>query len=94
MNFTEVSKISNLLAKEYAADFLRLLKVYKTISASEASSLLELHIKTAQDFLEGLTQMGILKKEEKSRVRNVSSPSGRNGKEKNGKWRNKEETNE
>lgn len=64
MNFSEVSKISNLLAKEYAADFLRLLVVYKTISASEAASLLELHIKTAQDFLEGLAQMGILKKEE------------------------------
>jgi predicted transcriptional regulator len=64
MNFTEVSKISNLLAKEYAADFLRLLVVYKTISASEAASLLEIHIKTAQDFLEGLAQMGILKKEE------------------------------
>ena len=64
MNFTEVAKISNLLAKEYAADFLRLLVVYKTISASEAASLLELHIKTAQDFLEGLAQMGILKKEE------------------------------
>jgi len=64
MHLTDVSKISNLLAKEYAVDFLRLLVIYKTISASEAASFLELHIKTAQDFLEGLTQMGILKKEE------------------------------
>lgn len=64
MNFKEVSKISTLLSKEYAADFLKLLVVYKTISASEAASLLELHIKTAQDFLEGLAQWGILKKEQ------------------------------
>ena len=64
MNFKEVSKISNLLSKEYAADFLKLLVVYKTISASEAASLLELHIKTAQDFLEGLAGWGILKKEQ------------------------------
>ncbi len=64
MNFKEVSKISNLLAREYAADFLTLLVVYKTISASEAASLLDLHIKTAQDFLEGLAGVGILEKEQ------------------------------
>lgn len=64
MNFKEVSKISNLLAKEYAEDFFKLLVIYKTISASEAASRLGLHIKTAQDFLEGLTECGILKKEE------------------------------
>jgi predicted transcriptional regulator len=64
MKFEDVAKISSLLSKEYAADFLKLLVVYRTISASEAASLLELHIKTAQDFLEGLAQMGILEKEE------------------------------
>lgn len=64
MKFEEVSKISNLLSREYAADFLRLLVVYKTISASEAASFLELHIKTAQDFLEGLAEIGILSKEQ------------------------------
>lgn len=64
MKFEEVAKISSLLSKDYAADFLRLLVVYRTISASEAASLLDLHIKTAQDFLEGLVQPGILAKEE------------------------------
>jgi len=64
VNFKELSKVSNLLAKEYAANFIRLLVIYKTISASEAASRLELHIKTAQDFLEGLSDLGILNKEE------------------------------
>jgi predicted transcriptional regulator len=64
MDFKEAARISGLLAKEYAADFLKLLVVYNTISASEAASLLGLHIKTAQDFLEGLHQAGLLEKEE------------------------------
>ena len=64
MKFKEVSKISGLLAKEYAEDFFKLLVIYQTISASEAASRLGLHIKTAQDFLEGLTEWGMLKKEE------------------------------
>jgi hypothetical protein len=64
MNFKSVSKLSNLLAKDYAGDFIRLLVTYKSISASEAASRLELHIKTAQDFLEGLTEMNLLKREE------------------------------
>jgi predicted transcriptional regulator len=64
MEFEEVSKIANFLSRDYAADFLRLLVVYKTISASEAASLLEIHIKTAQDFLDGLVEIGILKKEQ------------------------------
>ena len=64
MKFEEVSKIANFLSRDYAADFLRLLVLYKTISASEAASLLEIHIKTAQDFLDGLVEIGILKKEQ------------------------------
>lgn len=38
--------------------------MYKTISTSEATSRLNLHIKTAQDFLEGLEALGIVSKEE------------------------------
>jgi len=62
MKFEEVSKIANFLARDYAADFLRLLVVYKTISASEAAPLLEIHIKTAQDFLDGLAKIENYKK--------------------------------
>ena len=64
MKFEEVAKISNLLSKEYAEDFMKLLVTYRSISASEGASRLDLHIKTAQDFLEGLTELGILIREE------------------------------
>ena len=41
-----------------------LLVNYQDISASEAASRLGLHIRTAQDFLEGLSELDILNKEE------------------------------
>lgn len=63
MSFSEVARIANLLARDYAEPFLKLLVIYKTVSASEAASRLALHIKTAQDFLEGLTEIGLLNKE-------------------------------
>jgi DNA-binding IclR family transcriptional regulator len=53
-----------LVAKEYAREFFRLLVMYRDISASEAAARLGLHVKTAQDFLEGLEQAGILAKHE------------------------------
>ena len=64
MDFNAVSKISTLLSKAFAEDLLRLLVTYHTISASEAASRLNLHIKTAQDFLEGLEGLGYVSKEE------------------------------
>ncbi|MBN2281494.1 MAG: hypothetical protein JXQ65_13010 [Candidatus Marinimicrobia bacterium] len=64
MNFTDIQKLSGLLAKSFAEDFLKLLVNYQTISASEAASRLNLHIKTVQDFLEGLCEVGYLSKEE------------------------------
>lgn len=64
MDFTAVSKLSTLLAKPFAEDLLRLLVVYQNISASQAASRLDLHIKTAQDFLEGLTSLHIARKQE------------------------------
>lgn len=63
MTFAEVSRIANLLARDYAEPFLKLLVIYRSISASEAASRLALHIKTAQDFLDGLTEAGLLEKE-------------------------------
>jgi predicted transcriptional regulator len=64
MDFQSLSKLASLLSKSFAKEFFRLLMTYKTISASEAASRLDLHIKTAQDFLEGLEAVGIVSKEE------------------------------
>ena len=63
MDFQSLSKLASLLSKSFAKEFFRLLVTYKTISASEAASRLNLHIKTAQDFLEGLEAVGIVSKE-------------------------------
>jgi predicted ArsR family transcriptional regulator len=41
-----------------------LLVKYRDISASEAASRLGVHIRTAQDFLEGMAELGILGREE------------------------------
>lgn len=64
MNFKELSFLCGFIAREYAEDFFRLLVTYKDISASEAASRLDIHIKTAQDFLEGLQRLGICSKKE------------------------------
>ena len=63
MDFSTVSRICNLLCKPYAENFLTLLAKYQNISASEAASRLNIHIKTAQDFLDELTALDYLKKE-------------------------------
>jgi len=64
MDFKTASVLSSLLSKDYAEDFFRLLVNYQDISASEAASRLGLHIRTAQDFLEGLTELEIVDKTE------------------------------
>jgi predicted transcriptional regulator len=64
MDFKTVSKLCGLISKDYAEDFFKLLVTYKDISSSEAASRLNIHIKTAQDFLEGLERMGICSKRE------------------------------
>ncbi len=53
-----------VLSRDYAEDFFKLLANYQDISASEAASRLSLHIQTAQDYLETLTELGIMKKTE------------------------------
>ena len=62
MKFSELSKLGSLFSKGFAEDFFRLLVIYNDISASEAASRLDQHIKTAQDFLEGLAELGIVEK--------------------------------
>jgi predicted transcriptional regulator len=64
MDFHTAAKYASLLSKDYAEDIFRLLVNYQAISASEVATRLNLHIKTAQDFLEALEQLGVLSKEE------------------------------
>jgi len=64
MDFEKAAKFGTYFSKDYAEEFFRLLVNYKDISASEAASRLNLHIQTAQDFLEAMTSLGILKKKE------------------------------
>ncbi len=64
MTFKEAAILGSFIAKDYAEDFFKLLVNYRSISSSEAASRLNLHIKTAQDFLEAMTDLGILEKEE------------------------------
>lgn len=64
MDFKEAAKLGSLISKDYAEDLFRLLGTYSSISASEAASRLELHVKTVQDFLEAMFELGVLEREE------------------------------
>ena len=64
MNFITAGKFALLLSKDYAEDIFKLLVNYRAISASEVATRLDLHIKTAQDFLESLEQLDIVTKDE------------------------------
>ena len=64
MDFRTAAILGSLLAKDYAEDIFALLVNYRAISSSEVATRLNLHIKTAQDFLESLASLGILSKEE------------------------------
>lgn len=64
MDFKTAAKLSSFISKDYAQDFFELLVNYQDISASEAASRLGLHIRTAQDFLEGLAELRVLQKVE------------------------------
>jgi predicted transcriptional regulator len=64
MDFPTAAKFATLLSKDYAEDIFKLLVNYQAISASEVATRLNLHIKTAQDYLEALHQLDIVSKEE------------------------------
>lgn len=64
MDFKEASKLGSCLSKDYAEDLFRLLVNYESISASEAASRLNIHIKTTQDYLDDLHSLDIIDKEE------------------------------
>ncbi|TSA26906.1 MAG: hypothetical protein D4R67_07005 [Bacteroidetes bacterium] len=64
MDFKQAAILGSYISKDYAEDLFRLLTTYNSISASEAASRLELHIKTVQDFLEAMSDLRFLDKEE------------------------------
>lgn len=64
MDFKTGAKLGALIAKDYAEDIFRILYNYKSISASEAASRLNLHIRTVQDFLEAMAELDFLAREE------------------------------
>jgi len=64
MDFQTAAAMGSCLSKDYAQDFFELLVNYQDLSASEAASRLGLHIRTAQDFLEALAQLGIVDQRE------------------------------
>ena len=64
MDFKQAAILGSYLSKDYAEELFRLLVTYQDISASEAASRLNLHIKTVQDFLEGMASLDILLKKE------------------------------
>lgn len=66
MDFQSASRLATLISRSFAEDFFRLLVIYEDISASESASILDLHIKTAQDFLEGLVSEGVVERKEVS----------------------------
>jgi len=64
MDFKQAAILGSFISKDYAEDLFRLLATYSSISASEAASRLNLHIKTVQDFMEAMYDLGILDREE------------------------------
>ena len=64
MDFKKAAILGSYISKDYAEDLFRLLVTYQDISASEAASRLNLHIKTVQDFLEAMVSIDILTKQE------------------------------
>jgi hypothetical protein len=64
MDFETAAKLGNFLSKDYAQDLFRLLVNYRDISASEAASRLNLHIRTAQEFFDAMASLGVLAKVE------------------------------
>ena len=64
MDFRQAALLGSYISKDYAEDLFRLLATYASISVSEAASRLNLHIKTVQDFMEAMFELGYLEREE------------------------------
>ncbi|MEE4115301.1 MAG: hypothetical protein V2I37_03985 [Marinilabiliaceae bacterium] len=66
MDYDQVSRFGLYISKDYSRDIFGLLLKYADISASEAASRLDLHIKTVQDFLEAMAACNILERKQVS----------------------------
>ncbi len=64
MNFKEAAILGSYISKDYAEPLFKLLATYHNISASEAASRLNIHIRTVQDFMEAMASLDILEKVE------------------------------
>ena len=64
LSMEEITQLCTYLSRPYALDALQLLVNYRDLSASEMASRLRLHIRTTQEYLDGLTELGILSKAE------------------------------
>lgn len=64
MDFKTAAKLGQYISKDFARPMFELLVNYQDISASEAASRLNLHITTAQEFLEAMTELDIVTKRE------------------------------
>jgi predicted transcriptional regulator len=64
MDFQQAALLGACLSKDYAPEMFRLLVNYRSLSASEAASRLDLHVQTAQTFLETLESLDIVEKQE------------------------------
>jgi predicted transcriptional regulator len=64
MDFKTAAKLGTYISKDYAEDIFGLLVNYQDISASEAASRLNLHIKTVQEFLEAMASLGMIQQDE------------------------------
>lgn len=62
--FEKMKLFGAFISKEYSKELLRLLYLYKDISASEAASRVGMHIKTVQEFFEALSVIGLIEKRE------------------------------
>lgn len=63
-DFDRIKLFGTYISKDYSKELLRLLFLYKDISASEAASRMGMHIKTVQEFFDGLSEAGLLEKRE------------------------------
>ena len=64
MDFKKAAILGSYISKDYAEPLFKLLATYHNISASEAASRLNMHIRTVQDFMEAMVLLDILEKEE------------------------------
>ena len=64
MDFKKAAIISSYISKDYAEKIFKLLMAYQDISASEAASSLDMHIRTVQEFLDTMSVYDIIDKKE------------------------------